>query len=279
MYIKPTDGPITSFMGPARSHPVIGSIRPHQGVDIGSADDNRVWAAAGGTVYQVGYSPKSAGNFVLIKHSNGQTTSYSHLARVDVQQGQRVTQGQRIGMKGSTGLSSGVHLHFEIAKADWTNSFSNKLNPLLYFIDPETKQFQACLKELGYDVDVDGYYGEKTITAVALYQKRNGLEVDGYAGRTTYAALKADTAQQVAAAEEEVKKEEDNDLKFSSGSLKNELDFSLHSKAHRQMIIDAAIEQGYSQVHAERLSDGTIEDGDLLALASGALIKSRLANK
>lgn len=272
-YIKPCDGFITSFMDRGRNHPLAGVIRPHQGIDIGSADDNRVWAAASGKVYQIGYSPKSAGNYVLIKHLNGHTTSYSHLSRIDVKQGQQVSQGERIGMKGATGLATGVHLHFEIAKGNWTSTYANKLNPLLYFVDPDTKEMQGWLKELGYDVEPDGYYGEKMISAVALYQKRNDMHVDGYAGRSTYAKLKAEAAQQVAS-DAPVKKEEDEEMKFSSGSLRKELEFSLNSKAHRQIIVDAAISEGYSVVHAEKLADGKIEVGDLMALAVGALVKA-----
>ena len=75
------------------------------------------------------------------------------------------------------------------------------------------------------------------------------------------------------AADNPVKKEEGEDLKFSSGSLRKELEFSLNSKAHRQMWVDAAVSQGYSQSHAEKLIDGTIEDGDLLPLAAGTIIK------
>lgn len=247
-YIKPCDGFITSFMDRGRNHPLAGVIRPHQGIDIGSADDNRIWAAAAGTVYQVGYSPKSAGNYVLIKHSNGHTTSYSHLSRIDVKQGQRVSQGQRIGMKGATGLATGVHLHFEIAKGNWTPTYANKLNPLLYFVDPLTKEMQGWLKELGYDVEPDGYYGEKMISAVALYQKRNNMHVDGYAGRGTYAALKAETAQQVAS-DNTAKKEGGNRvwIELSSPTLEKEFITFLESKGQHEIAVKQGVDQGFSE--------------------------------
>lgn len=247
-YIKPTDGPITSFMGPGRNHPVIGTIRPHQGIDIGYADDNRVWAAAAGRVYNVGYSG-DVGNFVLIQHPNGQTTSYSHLASVSIKQGVNVKQGQVIGMKGATGkLVTGVHLHFEIAKGRWTNSYSNKLNPLLHFVDPMTKQVQTWLQELGYDTPPDGIYGEKTINAVALYQKRNDLEVDGKAGRGTYAHLKAATAQQVAS-DTPVKKEEGNRvwIELSSPTLEKEFITFLESKGQQEIAVKQGVDQGFSK--------------------------------
>lgn len=78
----------------------------------------------------------------------------------------------------------------------------------------------------------------------------------------------------VASVSKPAKPKEDDELKFSSGTLKAELAFSLASKAHRQLIIDAALAQGYNGVHAERLKDGTIEDGDLLALAAGAIVRA-----
>ena len=266
-YIKPAEGPITSFMGPGRTHPVIGIIRPHQGIDIGYADDNRVWAAADGRVYNVGHSG-DVGNFVLIQHQNGQCTSYSHLASVSVKQGANVKQGQVIGIKGATGrLVTGVHLHFEISKTRWTNSYSNKLNPLLYFVDPMTKQVQTWLQELGYDTPPDGIYGEKTITAVALYQKRNDLEVDGKAGRATYAHLKVAVAKTVAA-DTPIKKEEDEELRFSSPSLKAETELTIGSKARREIIVNSAVKAGAHGSWKDKLSNGTITDADLLGLAA-----------
>lgn len=270
-YIKPAYGPITSFMGPARNHPVAGEIRAHQGVDIGYADDNRVRAAAAGVAYNIG-TTRDVGNFILIRHPNGQCTSYSHLSSVSIRQGQRVKQGQVIGIKGATGrLVTGVHLHFEISKGRWNNNLSNKLNPLLHFVDPDTKQFQAWLKDLGYDVEPDGYYGENTITAVALYQKRNGLEVDGYAGRTTFAHLKAATVQQVAG-DALAKKEEDDELKFSSPSLKAETELTLGSKARREIIVNAAVKAGAHESWKEKLDSGTITDADLLGLAAKYIV-------
>lgn len=248
-YIKPAEGPITSFMDTGRNHPVIGEIRPHQGIDIGYADDNRVWAAAAGVAYNIGYS-RDVGNFVLIQHPNGQCTSYSHLASVSIKQGQRVKQGEVIGVKGATGrLVTGVHLHFEISKSRWTNSYSNKLNPLLHFVDSMTKHVQEWLQELGYDTEPDGIYGEKTITAVALYQKRNGLTVDGKAGRDTYAHLKAASAQQVAS-DAPVKKEEEGNrvwIELSSPTLEKELIKFLESKGQQEIAVKQGVDQGFSE--------------------------------
>lgn len=187
-FIKPTDGYVTSLFGPARKHPIAKVIRAHQGCDISNSPDRRVWAAAEGYVRLKGYND-TAGNYVIIRHPSGKETNYSHLAKVHVLHKENVKQGQVIGIKGETGGARGIHLHFEISKGYWSNNLSNKLDPLLHFVDPVTMKTQSILKNLGYDVVVDGHYGIKTFSAVALYQKRAGLEPDGFAGRATVARM------------------------------------------------------------------------------------------
>lgn len=273
-HIKPCDGLITSFMSRGRKHPLAGVIRAHQGIDIGSSEDNRIWASASGRVHSTGYSEDSAGNYVLITHPNGQTTSYSHLSRVDVARGQRVSQGQRIGMKGATGAAKGVHLHFEIVNGPWTNSYNNKLNPLLYFVDPLTTKMQVVLKRLGYEVDVDGFYGEQMITAVALYQKRNGLTVDGYAGRGTYARIMAEDVKQVAGIQtpKPVEKEEvvalgnKIELEFDSGTLQEAVETLFGSKLQQELLIELVEQHGLSDIWKKRQEDFTLKNGDMLGL-------------
>lgn len=87
----------------------------HKGVDIAGANINGqpVYAAAGGTVISASYH-SSWGNNVLIDHGNGVWTRYAHLSSIGVSAGQTVSQGQYIGKVGSTGNSSGPHLHFEV---------------------------------------------------------------------------------------------------------------------------------------------------------------------
>lgn len=186
-YIKPAKGPLTSLFSNSRKNPVLGIIRPHQGCDIGSDADNTIIAAASGRVRVADHPGKTGfGNYIVITHPNGQETVYAHLSAVNVRVGQTVKQGQKIGVKGTTGNSTGVHLHFEISKTRWTNSFSNKLDPLLHFVDPLTKELQDKLNKLGYGpLTVDGIYGESTISAVGRFQKANKLIADGVAGRAT----------------------------------------------------------------------------------------------
>lgn len=194
LFIKPTEGLTSSHFNPNRRNPVTGVYRPHTGVDIGwhrpdTRDD--IVAAAGGKVVIPRYS-KLAGNYLWIEHGNGYTTVYSHLSKITVKNGQRVKQGQKIGVKGTTGNSTGVHLHFEVIKhRTFSNSWSHKRNPLLYFVDPTTKEWQGWLKEAGiYKGSVDGIYGEGTVRAVLAYQRKYGLAADGVCGRGTYNHMK-----------------------------------------------------------------------------------------
>ena len=103
---------ITSRVG-YRLHPVSGVWRNHDGMDVGCSYGEAVWAAASGTVCLSGYNG-GYGNCVMINHNNGFFTLYGHLSSVAVSNGQTVTSGQTIGYVGSTGNSTGPHLHFEM---------------------------------------------------------------------------------------------------------------------------------------------------------------------
>lgn len=236
-YIKPAKGPITSFMDIGRMHPKAGKILPHQGVDIGSASDNRIVAAAHGVVHETGWG-RIPGNYILIRHPDGEFTNYSHLSSFAVSRGNSVKQGQVIGMKGATGSATGVHLHFEISKGSYNQSFSNKKNPLLQFKDPDTLLMQQMYQKLGYKIKADGYYGEEMIDITATYQKDRGLIVDGYAGNGVMAALKKDTAKQVATAKPVPKPKEEISMSESyfkpdSKALRDEMVLML-KEAHKR---------------------------------------------
>lgn len=125
-YIWPvTSRRITSQFGP-RNTGIKGASTNHKGVDIGGVGYNsEVRAAKAGTVIISSYS-SSYGNYVSISHGSGNTTVYAHLSSRKVKVGQRVDQGQLIGITGSTGISSGPHLHFEIMEN------GVRINPLKY---------------------------------------------------------------------------------------------------------------------------------------------------
>jgi murein DD-endopeptidase MepM/ murein hydrolase activator NlpD len=100
-----------------RRHPVLKRIVPHHGVDYAAAPGTPVWAAADGIVKFAGYRGAN-GNLVAIKHARGFETFYAHLSRISrgIKAGTRVTQRQPIGTVGSTGRSTGPHLHFALKR-------------------------------------------------------------------------------------------------------------------------------------------------------------------
>ena len=108
----PSSSRITSTFGD-RSSPTEGASTNHKGIDIGAAAGSPVIAAAGGTVVIATYSA-SAGNYIMISHGGGVYTVYMHLSSIGVSSGESVTRGSTIGAVGSTGYSTGPHLHFGI---------------------------------------------------------------------------------------------------------------------------------------------------------------------
>lgn len=135
MFVMPAKGRITSPFG-MRTHPISKKRAMHWGVDIGSHTDNAIIAAAAGKVRFVDNKSKTGyGNYLIITHSNGFETLYAHLASISVGVGNSVKQGQRIGVKGTTGSSTGVHLHFEVHTGRWNNQWSNAKNPMNYIVD------------------------------------------------------------------------------------------------------------------------------------------------
>ena len=95
-----------------RFHPILQNWRAHNGVDY-SAPTGTAVRAVGDGVVELSGRQNGYGNVVQLQHSNGKSTVYAHLSRIDVRPGQRVEQGQRIGAVGATGWATGPHLHFE----------------------------------------------------------------------------------------------------------------------------------------------------------------------
>ena len=110
--IAPVPGAISSRYG-MRRHPILGYRRMHSGVDFRGRTGTPVYAATDGTVNFSGRNG-GYGNFVRIRHAGGLATGYAHLSRIAVRNGQSVERGQVIGYVGSTGLSTGPHLHYEM---------------------------------------------------------------------------------------------------------------------------------------------------------------------
>ena len=120
----PSSGRITSRFG-GRSSPTEGASTNHKGVDIGAASGSDIIAAASGTVVISTYS-YSAGNYIMINHGGGVYTVYMHCSKLLASEGQQVSQGQVIAKVGSTGYSTGPHLHFGIRAG------GSYVNPLQY---------------------------------------------------------------------------------------------------------------------------------------------------
>lgn len=90
--------------------------RQHKGVDIAAPQGTSVFVASEGEVARTGYDAGGYGRFIEVRHPNGMSTLYAHLSRVDVARGDRLGSGERIGLVGSTGRSTGPHLHFEVRR-------------------------------------------------------------------------------------------------------------------------------------------------------------------
>ena len=110
--ILPSSAPITSGWG-RRWHPILRKMRNHYGTDFDAERGSPVWAAHQGVVETATYMT-DFGRVIVLNHGNGFSTLYGHLNKIRVKYGDTVRQGQRIGDVGSSGLSTGPHLHFEI---------------------------------------------------------------------------------------------------------------------------------------------------------------------
>ena len=98
-----------------RTHPITGVYKLHTGVDLRASSGTKIYAANSGTVTTAAYST-AYGYYVVINHGGGVATLYAHMSKMAVSKGQKVSQGAVIGYVGSTGYSTGPHLHFEIIK-------------------------------------------------------------------------------------------------------------------------------------------------------------------
>ncbi len=107
---RPVPGKVTSGFG-RRRHPVLGYVRMHNGIDFNARYGTPIRAASDGRVTYSGRNG-GAGKFVKIKHNNNLSTGYAHMSRIAVSRGKYVRRGQIIGYVGSTGLSTGPHLHY-----------------------------------------------------------------------------------------------------------------------------------------------------------------------
>lgn len=130
----PVDGArITSSFG-MRKHPILGYSKMHKGVDFAAPTGTPIYAAGDGAIEYVG-SKGAYGNYIKIKHSSTYATAYAHISRFasGIRNGGRVKQGQVIAYVGTTGRSTGPHLHFEVIEN------GNQINPAIAKVTPGKK--------------------------------------------------------------------------------------------------------------------------------------------
>jgi murein DD-endopeptidase MepM/ murein hydrolase activator NlpD len=143
----PVSGHMTSKFG-MRFHPVLGYGRMHKGIDYGAPMGSPIVAATAGTVNFAGWHG-GHGNYVQIRHAGGLGTGYAHMSRIKVKSGQTVSAGQVIGYVGSTGISTGPHLHFEVFKNNAAvNPASVKFVEAAKLVGAELSRFKATLARL-----------------------------------------------------------------------------------------------------------------------------------
>lgn len=144
----PVHGRVSSPFG-ERFHPILGYVRMHKGVDLAAAAGTPIVAAADGKVVEAGWRG-GYGEQVQIAHASGLETSYGHMSRIAAHIGQVVRKGEVIGWVGSTGLSTGPHVHFEVTRN------GRPVNPLSVKMDSgpghlegeKLEQFDATLRGL-----------------------------------------------------------------------------------------------------------------------------------
>jgi murein DD-endopeptidase MepM/ murein hydrolase activator NlpD len=125
--VMPTKGWLTSAFARERVHPILHLARPHEGIDVSAPMGAEIEAPAAGVVTQVSWV-EGYGNMLTVDHGYGLVTRYAHCSRILVVRGQRVKRGQKIALVGSTGLSTGPHLHYEV----WVNG--KPVNPMKYVL-------------------------------------------------------------------------------------------------------------------------------------------------
>ena len=124
-----------------RIDPVYKTVKFHPGLDFSAPQGTPIYATAEGTVQTAGNLGNGYGNHIVIQHGYSYSTLYGHMSRIKAKRGQRVQRGEVIGYVGSTGKSTGSHLHYEVFKG------RKRLDPIYFFYNDLTpEQYQQILK-------------------------------------------------------------------------------------------------------------------------------------
>ena len=145
---SPVAGRITSGFG-MRRHPILGYVRMHSGIDFAASWGSPIYAVNDGSVSYAGWHG-GHGNYVRLNHGGGISTGYGHMSRLAVSSGMTVQRGQVIGYVGSTGLSTGPHLHYELYRGGLTiDPMSVRMLARRQTLDPgQLAAFKAKLKQM-----------------------------------------------------------------------------------------------------------------------------------
>jgi murein DD-endopeptidase MepM/ murein hydrolase activator NlpD len=140
-------GRVTSGFG-RRRHPVLGYSRRHNGTDYGVPTGTPVWSVGDGMVTRAGWFG-GYGKFVEVRHANGWLSQYAHLSHIGVKRGQKVSQKETVGRVGTTGLSTGPHLHYGLKHhGQYVNSLKQKFVQGKSLRGTELKRFEIVMTEL-----------------------------------------------------------------------------------------------------------------------------------
>ncbi len=135
---------ISDFFGPRRD-PITRKPAMHQGIDFVGPAGTPIYATGDGVVVEANYSFHGYGNQIIIDHGFGYKTRYAHLRKINVKVGQRVSRTENIGELGSTGKSTGPHLHYEVILR------GKPVNPINYFNDMTEDDYDKMLKNYSSD--------------------------------------------------------------------------------------------------------------------------------
>ncbi len=152
--ILPANAVMISGFG-FRTHPVTGAQKHHDGIDFACQTGTPVYASGHGIVEEASYNENGYGLCINLDHGNGYRSKYAHLSKMLVADGQKVNRGELIGYSGSTGLSTGPHLHYEISydnvKIDPVDFFYQDLSPAHYRNLVSQAEESAVPKEITID--------------------------------------------------------------------------------------------------------------------------------
>ena len=169
-----------------RIDPISGEQDFHAGLDFAGNTNDPIYATMAGTVMVAEFNNGGLGNVIWIQHDNDNYFSaYAHLETFNVSAGDKVTKGQKIGGMGTTGYSTGVHLHFVIATVLWGNNASNTIDPEVYLSTPQGGGDDTSTPSENVPTNTDTTFDKyaKGYEAEMIYTVKSGDTLSGIASK------------------------------------------------------------------------------------------------